>query len=148
MEQQIYDALTAGAEAICEAKCPAVFKTGQPQPHSDECKKARAALVLIASGKIRERCTICGFIVDTSFKAEKPTADFTTAGRAKRAQPDAAPEGWKLVPLIPDQDMLEVGCDSNPTQWNPGTDLGFAAEVANDVYVSMVRAAPRRWTEA
>lgn len=43
MEQQIYDALTSGAEAICEAKCPAVWKTDQPQPHSEECKKARAA---------------------------------------------------------------------------------------------------------
>ncbi len=60
MEQEIYDALTAGAEAICEFKCPSVWKTIEPQPHSDECKKARAArsawmdhcstLDLIASG--------------------------------------------------------------------------------------------------
>lgn len=34
------------------------------------------------------RCTICGFIVDTSYAAEKPTCDFTTRGRAKKG-----PEG-------------------------------------------------------
>lgn len=64
-----------------------------------------------------------------------------------RAQPvsaaQAAPEGWKLVPLIPDESMIEVGCENNSTQWDEGTDLGFAADVANDVYVSMVRAAPQ-----
>ena len=32
-----------------------------------------------------KRCTICGFVVDTSFAAEKPTIDFTMAGRAKKA---------------------------------------------------------------
>jgi hypothetical protein len=37
--------------------------------------------------------------------------------------------------------MIEAGCEHNPTQWNEGTDLGFAADVANDVYVAMVRSA-------
>jgi hypothetical protein len=59
-------------------------------------------------------------------------------------QPDTAsavPEGYVLVPLIPTARMIEVGCDNNPTMWNEGTPDGFAAEVANDIYVSMVRAA-------
>lgn len=64
MEQQIYDALTAGAEAICEIKCPSKWTTAEGQPHSDECKKARAVrsawmdhcsmLDLIASGGIAD----------------------------------------------------------------------------------------------
>ena len=33
MEQQIYDALTAGAEAICELKCPSKWKTVEGQTH-------------------------------------------------------------------------------------------------------------------
>jgi len=51
------------------------------------------------------------------------------------------PDGYALVPLRPTQAMIEAGCDNNPTQWNDTTDNGFAADVANDVYVSMVRAA-------
>lgn len=31
------------------------------------------------------RCAICGFIVDTSFEATKPTIDFTMQGRSKKA---------------------------------------------------------------
>ncbi|MGW1422732.1 hypothetical protein ACWAT4_21760 [Bradyrhizobium manausense] len=57
------------------------------------------------------------------------------------AQSSQVPEGWKLVPLIPTTAMLEAGTDNNPTQWTDGTDPGFAIDVANDVYVSMVRVA-------
>ena len=51
--------------------------------------------------------------------------------------------GYVIVPIKPTETMIEAGCDNNPTQWNEGTDLGFAADVANDVYVGMVRAASR-----
>lgn len=61
---------------------------------------------------------------------------------ARRAGVAQCPAGWKLVPIEPTDEMVEVGCDNNSTQWNEGTDNGFAADVANDVYVSMVRAAP------
>jgi len=47
-------------------------------------------------------------------------------------------EGWVMVPLNPTDDMIEAGCANNPTQWNEGTDLGFAADVANDVYRAML----------
>lgn len=63
--------------------------------------------------------------------------------RVLRGAAQTAPDGWKLVPLIPNQSMIEVGCDNNATQWSDGTDRGFPANVANDVYVSMVRAAPQ-----
>jgi hypothetical protein len=56
------------------------------------------------------------------------------------AQRPTVPDGYALVPLLPTPRMVEVGCDNNPTQWNDGTPDGFAADVANDVYVSMVRA--------
>jgi hypothetical protein len=65
MEQQIYDALTIAAELVCDAKCPAVWKTAEKQPHSDECKKIKAArsawidhcsyMDLVASGGIEPR---------------------------------------------------------------------------------------------
>ena len=53
-----------------------------------------------------------------------------------------APDGWKLVPIVPTKKQLEAGTDNNPTQWTDGTDPGFSIDVANDVYVSMVREAP------
>jgi hypothetical protein len=59
-----------------------------------------------------------------------------------RAVAQAVPEGWKLVPIEPTAEMIETGCDNNPTMFNEDTDDGFAADVANDVYVAMVRAAP------
>lgn len=44
-----------------------------------------------------KRCTICGFVIDTSFAAEKPTADFTTRGRARKSPGnDSAPVVSKL----------------------------------------------------
>lgn len=56
------------------------------------------------------------------------------------SQASSVPDGYALVPLIPTARMIEIGCDNNPTMWNDGTPDGFAADVANDVYVSMVRA--------
>ena len=53
----------------------------------------------------------------------------------------AGKEGWVMVPKEPSEAMIEAGCDNNPTQWNEGTDLGFAADVANDVYRAMLSAA-------
>ena len=53
----------------------------------------------------------------------------------------AEKEGWVMVPKEPSEAMIEAGCDNNPTQWNEGTDLGFAADVANDVYRAMLSAA-------
>jgi hypothetical protein len=50
-------------------------------------------------------------------------------------------DGFVVVPVIPTQAMIEAGCDNNPTSWNEGTDLGFAADVANDVYRAMLSAA-------
>lgn len=52
----------------------------------------------------------------------------------------AVPEGFALVPLKPTLAMIEAGCENNPTQWNDGTDDGFTSDVANNVYVAMVRA--------
>lgn len=60
----------------------------------------------------------------------------------RRAPAQSVPEGWKLVPIEPTAEMIETGCDNNPTMFNEGTDDGFTADVANDVYVAMVRAAP------
>lgn len=44
---------------------------------------ADAERLALAGGDHLKRCTICGFVIDVSYKAEKPTADFTTRGRAK-----------------------------------------------------------------
>jgi hypothetical protein len=54
----------------------------------------------------------------------------------------AQPKGWKLVPIKPDKGQIVAGCENNPTQWTDETPDTFSADVANDVYVSMVAAAP------
>jgi hypothetical protein len=43
-----------------------------------------AVMDALSDSKLR-RCNICGFIVDTSYEATKPTVDFSTAGRGKKA---------------------------------------------------------------
>ena len=53
----------------------------------------------------------------------------------------AEKDGWVLVPVNPTDAMIAAGCDNNPTQWNEGTDLGFAADVANGIYRAMLAAA-------
>jgi hypothetical protein len=40
---QILEALTISADVVCDLNCTSVWKTGEKQPHSDECKKVRAA---------------------------------------------------------------------------------------------------------
>jgi len=50
-------------------------------------------------------------------------------------------DGFVIVPKVPTEKMIIVGCENNPTLWTEETDDGFAAIVANDVFVSMVRAA-------
>lgn len=50
-------------------------------------------------------------------------------------------DGVALVPINPTSAMIEAGCEHNPTQWDEGTDLGFTADVANDVYRAMLSAA-------
>jgi len=52
-----------------------------------------------------------------------------------------AVDGVALVPKEPTQAMIIAGCENNPTQWDEGTDDGFAADVANDVYRAMLAAA-------
>lgn len=44
---------------------------------------AEMVIAAIEEWRNREvkRCTICGFVVDTRFAAEKPTADFSMRGR-------------------------------------------------------------------
>lgn len=79
----------------------------------------------------------------TDFDAEYLSAFASTNEPAQQV-----PDGWKLVPIEPTDAMIEVGCENNPTQWNEGTDSGFAADVANDVYVSMVRASAFPSTES
>lgn len=44
MDDQVYEALTIAAEIVCSMKCPSRWKTSEGRPpHSDECKKVRAA---------------------------------------------------------------------------------------------------------
>lgn len=58
----------------------------------------------------------------------------------KRLSAQAEP-GYVVVPLTPTEEMIIAGCEANPTEWNEGTDLCFASDVANDVYRAMVHAA-------
>lgn len=67
-------------------------------------------------------------------------ADLTSLAKAAITAALAV-DGLCLVPKEPTEAMIEAGCENNPTQWNEGTDLGFAADVANDVYRAMIAAA-------
>jgi hypothetical protein len=65
------------------------------------------------------------------------------AASSQRSSADSAqPKGWKLVPIKPDKRQIAAGRENNPTQWTDETPDTFSADVANDVYVSMVTAAP------
>jgi hypothetical protein len=75
--------------------------------------------------------------------------DYWREGRAEEFANGAltaalAVDGVALVPKEPTEAMIIAGCENNPTQWNEGTDLGFAADVANDVYRAMLAAASDR----
>lgn len=48
--------------------------------------------------------------------------------------------GWVCVPRIPTEEMIDAGVDNNPTVFTKA-EPGFARDVANDVYVAMVRTA-------
>lgn len=56
--------------------------------------------------------------------------------------PFNVPKGWKLVPIVPTDEMVQEGSDSNPTCWNETTDNGFPLEVAKYVYAAMLASAP------
>lgn len=74
--------------------------------------------------------------------ARKWKERFTKLRTTLTSTPSAAqraPDGFALVPLIPTPKMVEIGCENNPTIWTDETDDDFAATVANDIYVSMVR---------
>jgi hypothetical protein len=51
------------------------------------------------------------------------------------------PGRLRPYPVAPTQQRIEAGCDNNPTHWNEGIPDGFAADVANDIYVSILKAA-------
>lgn len=99
----------------------------------------------VASMTIKERLAVIanGQHLDV---ADTVAADAIREIERLESRPDAGcgvrlPHGYALVPTKPTPAMIEAGCEQNPTQWNEGTDLGFAADVANDVYVAMVSAA-------
>lgn len=83
--------------------------------------------------------------IEAAAKAIRILRNGSREGQAKAALEAAlAVDGVALVPREPTQAMIIAGCENNPTQWNEGTDLGFAADVANDVYRAMIAAASDR----
>lgn len=87
---------------------------------------------------------------DGAATKHKMTRDFVNGSDAWKAEAQAAltvalaVDGVALVPKEPSEAMIIAGCENNPTQWDEGTDDGFAADVANDVYRAMVSAAQNR----
>lgn len=72
------------------------------------------------------------------FKPPSPDVGF----HASKFALEAALTYHVVVPREPTAEMIIAGCENNPTQWSDGTDDGFAADVANDVYRAMIAAAP------
>jgi len=120
----------------------------EDETHKAEYLDAAVQVLFIAAARIETLEAALREIVDTAHLDYEPYAvdlrDIARAALDQSSPPKVAqaPDGWKLVPIIPTQAMIEAGCDSNPTSWNEETDDGFAADVANDVYVAMVRSAP------
>jgi hypothetical protein len=52
------------------------------------------------------------------------------------------PTGFKVVPVEPTEEMLDMGMAANVISRDEDTDGGFPREVANDVYRAMIEAAP------
>lgn len=95
-----YDRVGAGwrvADAIgrtvvlSESKVAKLYVYGEPVPEPIED---------------RLRCAICGFLIDNRYEAEKPTIDFTMAGRAKTGAAPRRPhltmtsEEYAATPII------------------------------------------------
>jgi hypothetical protein len=62
--------------------------------------------------------------------------------KAALAVRPAALSDQVVVPKEPTPKMIEAGCEANSTIWNDGTDVGFVADLANDIYRAMIAAAP------
>ena len=67
-----------GGEGPYEFIVRAAFEAGTRCAAPDDAER-----LALAEADHLKRCTICGFVIDVSYKAEKPTADFTTRGRTK-----------------------------------------------------------------
>lgn len=83
--------------------CITAVVTNEPcEPYTDDYK----------------RCRICGFVVDTSFKAEKPSIDFTMQGRTKNkpAQGDVSKTGPCEHKSIHDGPRVKAVYGTAPTQ--------------------------------
>lgn len=64
-------------------------------------------------------------------------ADRVVVASALPAQDGVTPEGWKLVPVVPTEEMIEEGCDIEPvTKWNSN------GEILRERYKAMIAAAP------
>lgn len=89
----------------------------------------------------QRECLQCGALGPKQSHAT-PEWNWNVRAATLTAPDTAVAVGYKLVPIEPTRAMIEAGCEHNPTQWNDRTDDGFSADVANDVYVAMVNAAP------
>lgn len=54
-------------------------------------------------------------------------------------QPMSIPKGWKLVPLLPTEDMVAAGFEIHP--------CGIGQRKVSDCYTAMIEAAPKPPTE-
>lgn len=66
-----------------------------PAPQSPCLNQAASGEPCQPAADNLKRCTICGFIVDTSYAVERPTAEYTMAGRTSR--PPAAEASIEAV---------------------------------------------------
>ena len=139
VRQALIAALTRAPSTVGAHKLVPLIPTAEPPPMtSPELRTKIAQIICCGPGKCILEDTDRGCLACDEEHGETDLADAILA--LTRAPSTVG--AHKLVPLIPTAEMIEVGCENNPTQWNDGTPDGFAADVANDIYVSMVRAAP------
>lgn len=80
-----------------------------------------------------------GYPVGMGMPANPDTVRKWAVDIAKLAGTDVP--GMACVPVEPTEEMIIAGCEANPTLFVHGTERGFPADVAHDVYRAMIAAA-------
>lgn len=112
----------------------------------DDAERARECLARVVSqsgpeprdSKADEEW--CAWLLAKNTRLDREKLDGSTALRAMIAFAQQ-PEGWRLVPIVPDEAMMQAGVNNNPTSWTGDTDIGFAHDVAATVWSAMLGAA-------
>lgn len=93
--------------------------------------KARIAARLRDDTQLKQ-CAICGFTIDTFFAAVKPTADFTTRGRAKAALDESAIRAEATDAMVAAAHNAEIFLNMTDEGWRKAWRAMYAAAIRSN----------------